>query len=84
MNNTAARLKFWGALKTDASALAEAGEKLLFRVRPGVGWAFIATLRKDVAPCIASGRRGGPATDTAALEALGHPGRAVGINRRLK
>ena len=50
MNHMAARLKFWGALKTEAPALAEAGEKLLFRVRPGVGWAFIATLRKDGAP----------------------------------
>jgi hypothetical protein len=43
-------LKSWEAFKAEAPALAEAGQKLLFRLRPQVGWAFIATLRKDGAP----------------------------------
>jgi hypothetical protein len=46
----AARLKSWEEFKAEAPELAEAGEKMMFRVRPGVGWAFIATLRKDGTP----------------------------------
>jgi hypothetical protein len=40
----------WHAFRLAEPELAEAGEKLLLHKRPHVGWAFIATLRKDGAP----------------------------------
>ena len=43
-------MKSWHAFRLAEPELAEAGEKLLLRKRPHVGWAFIATLRKDGAP----------------------------------
>jgi len=50
MSRTAGQVISWAELRLEAPALAEAGQKLLFRIRPQVGWAFIATLRKDGAP----------------------------------
>ena len=43
-------MKSWSEFKGAAPELAAAGEKLLLRKRPHLGWAFIATLRKDGAP----------------------------------
>ncbi len=43
-------MKSWPEFKGAAPELAAAGEKLLLRKRPHLGWAFIATLRKDGAP----------------------------------
>ena len=40
----------WPEFKSAAPELAAAGESLLLRKRPHVGWAFIATLRRDGAP----------------------------------
>ena len=40
----------WHEFRLAEPELAAAGEKLLLRKRPHVGWAFIATLRKDGAP----------------------------------
>jgi hypothetical protein len=50
MSRTVGQVKAWGELRQVAPELAEAGEKLLLRLRPGVGRAFIATLRRDGAP----------------------------------
>jgi len=50
MNGVARQVKPWPEFKLAAPELAEAGEKLLLQLRPGVGRAFIATLRKDGAP----------------------------------
>ena len=43
-------MKSWLEFRCAAPELAAAGEKMLLRKRPHVGWAFIATLRKDGAP----------------------------------
>ena len=43
-------MKSWPEFRGAVPELAAAGEKLLLRKRPHVGWAFIATLRKDGAP----------------------------------
>ena len=40
----------WSEFRHAVPELAGAGQKLLSRKRPHVGWAFIATLRKDGAP----------------------------------
>jgi hypothetical protein len=40
----------WFEFRGAVPELAAAGEKLLLRKRPHVGWAFIATLRRDGAP----------------------------------
>jgi hypothetical protein len=50
MSRAAEQAISWAELRKEAPALADSGQKLLFRIRPQVGWAFIATLRKDGAP----------------------------------
>lgn len=43
-------MKSWSEFAKEAPDLAEVGRKLFFPSRPCVGYAFIATLRKDGAP----------------------------------
>lgn len=43
-------MKTWYDFRKEAPALAETGKKLLFPSRSHVGYAFIATIRKDGAP----------------------------------
>jgi len=43
-------MKPWSDLKNEAPELAKVGKRLLLPSRPHVGYAFIATLRKDGAP----------------------------------
>jgi len=43
-------MKPWSDLKNEAPELEEVGRRLLLPSRPHVGYAFIATLRKDGAP----------------------------------
>ena len=50
MADLSSQKKSWHAFRLAEPELAAAGEKLLLRKRPYVGWAFIATLRKDGAP----------------------------------
>ncbi len=44
------RIKTWSEFNCEAPELAETGQNLLFCARPYVGYAFLATLRKDGAP----------------------------------
>jgi hypothetical protein len=50
MSRATGQVISWAELRVEAPALADAGQQLLLRIRPHVGWAFIATLRKDGAP----------------------------------
>ena len=43
-------MKTWNDLSNEEPGLAEVGRRLLFISRPHVGYAFLATLRKDGAP----------------------------------
>ena len=43
-------VKSWESFSAEEPEIAMLGKKLLFRIREHVGYAFIATLRKDGAP----------------------------------
>jgi hypothetical protein len=43
-------MKSWAEFKHENPELAMYGKRLLFRLHPQVGYAFLATLRKDGAP----------------------------------
>lgn len=43
-------MKSWREFNSEESELAEVGKNLLFPSRPNVGFAFLATLRKDGSP----------------------------------